>query len=117
MIENEFERITDRADEFEQKCSQFEIGIKGDTERLRQMEEIAGKNSDAEDKYEKEIKELTDRLKDSETQAEFGEKTVEKLESTIDKLEGLLFEEKSNYQELSIKLDQTLNDMMAILHC
>lgn len=44
--------------------------------------------SQKEDKYEEEIKILTDKLKEAETRAEFAERSVAKLEKTIDDLEG-----------------------------
>jgi len=78
------------------------------------MEEQAGKNTEQEDKYEDEERDLTERLKNEETRAEFAERSVEKLESTIDHLQEGLFTEKTNFIELSKKLDETLNDMMAI---
>ena len=46
--------------------------------------------------------------------AEFGERTVEKLESTIDTLEETLYAEKLAFRSISLKLDQTLRDMMAM---
>ena len=45
--------------------------------------------SQKEDKYEEEIKILTDKLKEAETRAEFAERSVAKLEKTIDDLEGM----------------------------
>ncbi|GCB82266.1 hypothetical protein scyTo_0022885, partial [Scyliorhinus torazame] len=43
--------------------------------------------SQKEDKYEEEIKLLTDKLKEAETRAEFAERSVAKLEKSIDDLE------------------------------
>jgi len=58
------------------------------------------------------MRSLSERLKLAETAAEFGERTVEKLESNIDVLQGTLFGEKMAFKELSLKLDKTLQDMM-----
>uniref|UniRef100_A0A8P4KSP6 Alpha-tropomyosin n=1 Tax=Dicentrarchus labrax TaxID=13489 RepID=A0A8P4KSP6_DICLA len=57
--------------------------------------------SQKEDKYEEEIKVLTDKLKEAETRAEFAERSVAKLEKTIDDLEGM-------------NLDHALNDMTSM---
>ena len=46
--------------------------------------------------------------------AEFAERTVEKLETTIDQLEESLYAEKLQFRDISLKLDQTLKDMMEL---
>uniref|UniRef100_A0A8C1TV03 Uncharacterized protein n=1 Tax=Cyprinus carpio TaxID=7962 RepID=A0A8C1TV03_CYPCA len=53
--------------------------------------------SQKEDKYEEEIKVLTDKLKEAETRAEFAERSVAKLEKTIDDLEAVLL--RCNYTQ------------------
>lgn len=70
--------------------------------------------SQKEDKYEEEIKILTDKLKEAETRAEFAERSVAKLEKTIDDLEDELYAQKLKYKAISEELDHALNDMTSI---
>ena len=57
---------------------------------------------------------MTEELKEEDVRAEFGERTVDKLESGIDDLEEALYKEKLHFRSISLKIDQTLNDMMEI---
>ena len=93
----------------------YEDQIKSTNEKLRDMEVLANKNAEQEDKYETKIKELTKNLDDVEQKAEFGERSVEKLETTIDGLEASLYNEKIEYQSISKQLDKTLGDMMQLV--
>lgn len=114
MIETEYERIVDRAEQFETKCQQFEVNIKTNNDRLKELEEVTTKNGEAEDEYEKTIARLTELYSSAEARAEFGERTVEKLEKTIDGLDDSLYQEKKHFQEISLKIDAMLGDMKAI---
>jgi len=115
MIENELDRITDRADEFENKARGYELKLNAETEHMKELEDLAYKNGEKEDKMEEQMHDLIERLKDSDTRAEFSERTVEKLESTIDNLTDMLYCEKVAFSEMSKKLDQTLKDMMKLV--
>merc|ERR1712150_97720 len=114
MIETEFERIIDRAEQFEGKCHDHEVQIKQSNDRMRELEEITTKNNEAEDGYDKQIGTLMENFNREEARAEFGERTVEKLEKTIDGLDDSLYHEKKYFQEISIKIDAMLGDMKAI---
>jgi chromosome segregation ATPase len=114
VVEAELERINEKAEDFEQKISEYETELSENSESLRKMEVICSKNTDKEDEYDNEQRSLIDKLKVAETNAEFGERTVEKLEKTIDGIQEALFEEKMNYRDISVKLDNTLRDMMTI---
>jgi len=114
MVEQELERITEKAEDYEERINEFESELRDKQGSLRKMEEICGKNADKEDELDNEERRLIDNLKVAETNAEFGERTVDKLEGTIDGIQDNLFEEKTNYRNLSVKLDTTLKDMMRI---
>jgi len=114
IVENDYERITDRIDESEGKIKEYEEKLENDRQKLNELEKLAGQNTDKEDQLEDEVKRLSEALKNGETRAEFSERTVEKLESNIDNLQDGLFQEKSNFISLSKKLDETLNDMMSV---
>lgn len=67
--------------------------------------------STKEDKYEEEIRVLTDKLKEAETRAEFAERSVAKLEKTIDDLEEKLAQAKEENLNMHQVLDQTLLEL------
>merc|ERR1719436_1058052 len=96
------------------KITEYEAKAEENRNKLKEMEDLSIKNGTQEDKYEEEVRRLTDRLKDDENRAEFGERSVDKLESTIDMLQEGLYNEKKEFIDLSKKLDQTLQDMMEV---
>lgn len=114
MVETDLERIEDRADEFEGKYKVYHDELTGLNAKAKKLEEICGKNAEAEDNYESEIHRLTEEVKNAETRAEFAERTLDKLEKNIDYLEDQLYAEKCAYKEMSEKLDITLGDMVEI---
>jgi len=117
MVESDAERITDKADEFESKISEYQFKLDDKSKQLKEIEEIACRNGEQEDKYEDKIHELKETLKNLETRAEFGERTVEKLESTIDTVQENLLAEKRAFIEMSRNLDETLKEMMTLGDC
>merc|ERR1712184_128406 len=102
----------DKSEEFENKVKDSEMQISEHNEQLKKMEDLFGKNAEKEDNYDNTVRSLSEKLKTAETGAEFGERTVEKLERTIDTLQESLYNEKVAFKELSLKLDKTLQDMM-----
>jgi len=114
LVESELDRISEKADDYEDKIVEYENELKQKQQELRKLEEICGKNAEREDELDNQERSLIERLKVSETNAEFGERTVDKLESTIDGIQDRLFEEKTTYKNLSVKLDSTLREMMKI---
>lgn len=114
MVEDELNAKVEKAEEYEQKLSGFQSTLADDSKKLKELEELAGANGQKEDESEVEVGRLLEELKTQETRAEFGERTVEKLEGTIDNLTEKLFQEKLAYRDMSLKLDATLNDMMGL---
>merc|ERR1712173_336652 len=108
----QLEEATGIAEESENKVKDSEMQISEHNEQLKKMEDLCGKNAEKEDNYDNTVRSLSEKLKNSETGAEFGERTVEKLERTIDTLQEQLYQEKLAFKELSMKLDKTLQDMM-----
>uniref|UniRef100_A0A4W5NKI2 Tropomyosin 3 n=1 Tax=Hucho hucho TaxID=62062 RepID=A0A4W5NKI2_9TELE len=104
----EAKHIAEEADRKYEEVARKLVIIEGDLERTEERAELAEgvptcgsligfslflpfcplQYSQKEDKYEEEIKILTDKLKEAETRAEFAERSVAKLEKTIDDLEG-----------------------------
>jgi chromosome segregation ATPase len=112
IVEGDLERMVDKSEEFENKVKDSEMQISEHNEQLKKMEDLCGKNAEKEDNYDNTVRSLSEKLKNAETGAEFGERTVEKLERTIDTLQEQLYQEKLAFKELSMKLDKTLQDMM-----
>merc|ERR1712117_69364 len=112
IVEGDLERMVDKSEEFESKVKDSEMSISEHNEQLKKMEDLCGKNAEKEDNYDNAVRSLSEKLKNAETGAEFGERTVEKLERTIDTLQEQLYQEKLAFKELSMKLDKTLQDMM-----
>merc|ERR1712226_1220577 len=114
MVENDLERVVDRAEEFERKIAETEATLNTNNSKLKELEELASINGEKEDKYEEEVRTKTFNLNNEDQRAEFAERTVDKLEGTIDNLTEQLYQEKCNYRDMSVKLDATLNDMMGL---
>jgi chromosome segregation ATPase len=114
MVENDLERVVDRAEEFERKANEADGQLTNNNKKLKELEELASSNGQKEDEFEEELRRLTFDLNNVEQRAEFAERTVDKLEGTIDLLTDQLYQEKMNYRDLSVKLDTTLNDMMGL---
>lgn len=114
MVDNDLERIVDRAEEFERKSREAETNLASNNKKMKELEDLSQKNGVKEDGFEESMRQLTFDLNNAEQRAEFAERTVDKLESSIDHLTDQLYQEKCNYRDLSVKLDTTLNDMMGL---
>ena len=114
MMEDEHSRLSEKVENDEMRIQSFEMEIQENNEKARKCETQHAKNMDREDDYEKEINELRIKFKEADCRAEFGERTVEKLETTIDNISESLYNEKSAYQKLSKHLDQTMREMLEI---
>ncbi|CAI9180471.1 unnamed protein product [Rangifer tarandus platyrhynchus] len=74
ILEGEVERV-EECEVSELKCGDLEE-LKNVTNNLKSLEAASLKYSEKEDKYEEEIKLLSDRLKEAETHIKFAERTV-----------------------------------------
>uniref|UniRef100_A0A671E0W5 Tropomyosin 4 n=1 Tax=Rhinolophus ferrumequinum TaxID=59479 RepID=A0A671E0W5_RHIFE len=83
------------------------------TNNSKLLQAASEKYSEKEDKYEEEIKLLSDKLKEAETHAEFADGMVAKLEKTVDDLEENLAQAK----EENVDLQQTIGQKLNELHC
>merc|ERR1739842_282936 len=77
IVEGDLERMVDKSEEFEAKVAESESVIAENNEQLKKMEDLCAKNADKEDNYDNTMRSLNARLKNAETAAEFGERTVE----------------------------------------
>jgi len=78
---------------------------------MKSLEVSEEKALQREESYEEQIRLLTTRLKESETRAEFAERTAQKLQKEVDRLEDELVHEKEKYKTISEELDQTFQEL------
>merc|ERR1719322_2132266 len=97
MVEGDLERAEKRAETGENQIVDLEEELRVVGEKAQQREE----------EYKKQIKILLDRLKSAEGRAEYGEKTVQKLNLRIDSIISDLVTEKMKTQNVNDEVDQT----------
>uniref|UniRef100_V9LBC8 Tropomyosin alpha-3 chain-like protein n=2 Tax=Callorhinchus milii TaxID=7868 RepID=V9LBC8_CALMI len=111
IIERELERVEERAVTAESKAKTLSDQLCSRDHNLKVLTAAEEKFSQNEDKYEEEIKLLTDKLKEAETRAELGERSVLKLEKIVDELEDKLVQTKEENVNMSRSLEQTLHEL------
>merc|ERR1712086_687857 len=102
-------RADEGADAGESKIVDLEEELKVIGENLKALEVAEEKAQQREEEYKRQIKNLSERLKTAESRAEYGEKTVQKLNLRIDNIMGDLVQEKTKTQTVNDELDQTFN--------
>jgi len=113
MVEAEAKLEIDgeRADVSEFKIIELEEELKVVANNLKSLEVSEDKANQREDFYKTEIKRLTGKLKQSETRAEFAEKSVVKLQKEVDRLEDELVGEQDKFKAITEELDATFAEM------
>merc|ERR1711893_209702 len=101
----------ERADVSEFKIIELEEELKVVANNLKSLEVSEDKANQREDFYKTEIKRLTGKLKQSETRAEFAEKSVVKLQKEVDRLEDELVNEQDKFKAITEELDATFAEM------
>merc|ERR1712038_2190116 len=109
MVEGDLERAEERANAGENKIVDLEEELRSIGENLKALEVAEEKAQQREEEYKKQIRTLTDRLKSAESRAEYGEKTVQKLNLRIDSIMFDLVAEKMKTQNVNDELDQTFD--------
>merc|ERR1711988_1184337 len=109
MVEGDLQRAIERADAGESQIVDLEEELKVIGENLKALEVAEEKAQQREEEYKRQIKNLSERLKTAESRAEYGEKTVQKLNLRIDNIMGDLVQEKTKTQTVNDELDQTFN--------
>jgi len=107
MVEGDHQRAQERANQGESKIVDLEEELRVIGENLKALEVAEEKAQQREEDYKRQIKQLTDRLKTAESRAEYGEKTVQKLNLRIDNVMSDLVVEKTKTQTVNEELDQT----------
>merc|ERR1711972_1272357 len=107
MVEGDLQRAEERANQGENKIVDLEEELRVIGENLKALEVAEEKAQQREEDYKRQIKQLTDRLKTAEARAEYGEKTVQKLNLRVDSIITDLVAEKMKTQNINDELDQT----------
>jgi chromosome segregation ATPase len=94
ILEGELHGAQRRAELYELKCSALEEDLRNITVNPKSLKAASEKYSGRGDKYDEEIKLVSDKLKEAETCADLAETTVAKLKKTIEDLEEKLAEAK-----------------------
>ncbi|EPQ17698.1 Tropomyosin alpha-3 chain [Myotis brandtii] len=100
ITEGDWERTEERAELAESRCGEMDEQMRLMGQNLPCLSAAEEKYPQKEDKYEEEIKILTDKLKEAETRAEFAARSVAELEKTIDDLEDKLKCTKEEHKEV-----------------
>merc|ERR1711894_578474 len=111
QCEAQLEIDGERADVSEFKILELEEELKVVANNLKSLEVSEDKANQREDFYKTEIKRLTGKLKQSETRAEFAEKSVVKLQKEVDRLEDELVGEQDKFKAITEELDATFAEM------
>jgi len=111
QCEAQLEVDGERADLSEFKIIELEEELKVVANNLKSLEVSEDKANQRESYYKEEIKRLTQRLKQSETRAEFAERSVGKLQKEVDRLEDELVGEQEKFKAITEELDQTFAEM------
>merc|ERR1712013_130424 len=101
----------ERAGVSEFKIIELEEELKVVANNLKSLEVSEDKANQRETFYKDEIKRLTAKLKQSETRAEFAERSVGKLQKEVDRLEDELLGEQDKFKAITEELDQTFAEM------
>jgi len=101
----------ERADVSEFKIIELEEELKVVANNLKSLEVSEDKANKREDFYKQEIKRVTGKLKQSETRAEFAERSVVKLQKEVDRLEDELVNEQDKFKAITEELDATFAEM------
>merc|ERR1711983_601610 len=104
----------ERAETGESKIVDLEEELKVIGENLKALEVAEEKAQQREEEYKRQIKNYSERLKAAESRAEYGEKTVQKLNLRIDNIMYDLVQEKTKTQTVNDELDQTFNLFVTI---
>merc|ERR1712079_951652 len=109
--ERNLEVSEERASAGEFKIIELEEELKVVANNLKSLEVSEDKANQRETFYKDEIKRLTGKLKQSETRAEFAERSVVKLQKEVDRLEDELLGEQDKFKAITEELDQTFAEM------
>ena len=111
-LETELERTNERGEAVENKIISLEEELKVVGQNLQSLEVSEEKAIQREENYQKQIRELRDRLKTAERRDENSTMNIGRLNIKIDQIEEGLLSEKLKIKKVSDDLNQTFDDML-----
>merc|ERR1712038_1712031 len=111
-LEGELERSTERADIGENKIVNLEEELKVVGQNLQTLEVFEEKAIQREEKYQKQISDLSKRLGLAQGRDEAATMNIARLNIKIDQIEESLLTEKLKIQAVSNDLNKTFDDML-----
>merc|ERR550519_2277420 len=111
--EDEMARSNERCTGGEKKIIDLEEELKVVGQNLQQLEVSEEKALQREEDYQRQIKELMDRLKTAEDFEEVATMNIQRLNVRIDQIEEDLLTEKMKIKSVSDDLDKTFTDMLS----
>ena len=111
-LETELERTNERGEAVENKIISLEEELKVVGQNLQSLEVSEEKAILREENYQKQIRELRDRLKTAERRDENATMNIGRLNVKIDQIEESLLSEKLKIKKVSDDLNQTFDDML-----
>merc|ERR1712228_919581 len=112
MVEGDLERAEERANAGENKIVDLEEELRVIGENLKALEVAEEKAQQREEEYKKQIRTLSEKFKNAEARAEYGEKTVQKQNLRVDAIMFDLVSEKMRTQTVNDQLDETFELFM-----
>ena len=111
-LEGELDRTNERAETVEDKIINLEEELKVVGQNLQSLEVSEEKAIQRQENYQKQIRELRDRLKDNEARDDNATMNIGRLNIKIDQTEEALLTEKLKIKKISDDLNQTFDDML-----
>merc|ERR1711956_103635 len=102
----------ERAESGENKIVDLEEELRMIGENLKALEVAEEKAQQREEEYKKQIRTLSEKFKNAEARAEYGEKTVQKQNLRVDAIMFDLVSEKMRTQTVNDQLDETFELFM-----
>ncbi len=112
-LETELERTNERCEMVENKIISLEEELQVVGQNLQSLEVSEEKAIQREENYQKQIRELTERLKAAERRDENATMNIGRLNIKIDQVEETLLKEKMKIKNVSDDLNQTFDDMLS----
>jgi len=112
VMEEELKRAEERADTCQKKLQNIDDELKLVGENMKQLEVAEEKALAREERYKEQILGLSDRMKEADVRAEFGEMNITKLNQRIDNIEDDIIREKMKGQRVSKEMNETFVDII-----
>jgi len=114
VLEDDFARSTERADNCDKKVLDLGEELKMIGENMKALEVAEEKALSREEKYLGQILVLMEKLKFADQRQEYGEKNITKLNHRIDEIEDDIIRQKLTIHKIAGELDTTFDEMFTV---